>query len=398
MSSPTNVVHPAEAADQKCAGALAKAPFPVIETEAALRIVSWNQGAERLFGVAQREALGQRLTDLLPSAAGAEAWQRLLQEEGATHTWTHARKDGSRVVCAWSCQALRDEQRGTHGALWFGHDMTTLAAHEEELRSLTLLLDVVQENLPLVLWSIDRAGIFNHHAGKALASAGLTKGQFLGKNIFDLYPEEATADIGIALTGEPTHTESTAHGMFWETWTLPLREEQGQVTGVVGMTLDVSTAKRVERELQARLDEINRQQGVIRALSTPIIQVWEGVLTLPMIGVIDSTRTAEVMDTLLEAVARTQARFAILDLTGVEAVDTKTASYLIDIVRALRLLGAEGLIAGIRPSVAQTVVALGVDLAGIVTLANLQASLQHCLVQMRRSPAGVENLPRSPSR
>jgi rsbT co-antagonist protein RsbR len=108
-----------------------------------------------------------------------------------------------------------------------------------------------------------------------------------------------------------------------------------------------------------------------------------------MVGVVDSSRTAEVMDSLLDAVSRTRARFAILDLTGVEAVDTKTAAYLIELVRAIRLLGAEGIITGIRPSVAQTVVAIGVDLGGVVTLSNLRAGLRHCILQMRRDAAGT---------
>jgi len=140
--------------------------------------------------------------------------------------------------------------------------------------------------------------------------------------------------------------------------------------------------QRTEQELRDKLSLIERQQHELRALATPIIQVWDGVLTLPMIGVLDSARTAEVMDTLLEAIVRTGSRFAILDLTGVELVDTKTASYLLDLVAAIRLLGAEGIVAGIRSTVAQTIVSLGLDLVNITTLGNLRAALQYCIRRM----------------
>lgn len=91
------------------------------------------------------------------------------------------------------------------------------------------------------------------------------------------------------------------------------------------------------------------------------------------------------MDSLLEAVVRTQARCTILDLTGVEAVDTQTANYIIKLIRALQLLGAEGIITGIRPTVAQMVVSLGLDLQDLVTLSNLQAGLEHSILRQQRS-------------
>lgn len=106
------------------------------------------------------------------------------------------------------------------------------------------------------------------------------------------------------------------------------------------------------------------------------------MLTLPIIGLVDSVRTAEVMDDLLQSVARVRARYAILDMTGVEVVDTQTASHLIGLIRAIRLLGAEGIITGIHPTIAQTIVALGVDLRGIVVRASLREALKYCIAAM----------------
>jgi anti-anti-sigma regulatory factor len=114
---------------------------------------------------------------------------------------------------------------------------------------------------------------------------------------------------------------------------------------------------------------------VINDLETPVIQVWDRVLTLPMVGIVDSRRAARMTDDLLRQVARTQAHFAILDLTGVEVVDTATAGHLLNIASAVRLLGAESIITGIRPNIAQTIISLGVDLTRIRTLATLRDGL-----------------------
>jgi PAS domain S-box-containing protein len=146
-----------------------------------------------------------------------------------------------------------------------------------------------------------------------------------------------------------------------------------------------STATALEdnnRQLASQLALIDRQREVIRNLETPIIQVWDRVLTVPMMGVVDSGRAARVMDDLLAAVMRDQARFAILDLTGVEIVDTATAAHLLSLINAVRLLGAEGIITGIRPNVAHTVVSLGLDLSSIISKANLREGLAFAIRRM----------------
>ncbi|MBA3548678.1 MAG: STAS domain-containing protein [Nannocystis sp.] len=146
--------------------------------------------------------------------------------------------------------------------------------------------------------------------------------------------------------------------------------------------MNTSEARRREADLQARLDLIRQQQDVIRELSTPILEIWDGIITLPIVGLLDSVRTAEVMDSLLQAVGRLRARYAILDLTGVEVVDTATASHLIGMIQALRLLGAEGVLTGIQPMIAQTIVSLGVDLTRVAVYARLRDALVHCIGQL----------------
>ena len=142
--------------------------------------------------------------------------------------------------------------------------------------------------------------------------------------------------------------------------------------------------RRREEELHAQVDLIARQQRAIVELSTPIIQVWDGVLTLPLVGFLDAQRAADLTDRLLNEVSRTRARYAILDLTGVETIDTATTERLLRIVGALRLLGAKGLLSGMGPAIAQSVVALGVDLSGLASHRTLKDALHACIAQAGR--------------
>jgi rsbT co-antagonist protein RsbR len=122
---------------------------------------------------------------------------------------------------------------------------------------------------------------------------------------------------------------------------------------------------------KAREEIISRQQQDMLELSTPVVKLWEGILALPMIGTLDSSRTQIVMETLLQKIVETGSSIAIIDITGVPTVDTLTAQHLLKTVTATRLMGAECIISGIRPQIAQTIVHLGVDLGWITTKATM---------------------------
>jgi rsbT co-antagonist protein RsbR len=126
---------------------------------------------------------------------------------------------------------------------------------------------------------------------------------------------------------------------------------------------------------QAREDIIKRQQEELLELSTPVIKLWGGVLAVPMIGILDSNRTQIVMETLLQKIVETESELAIIDITGVPTVDTLVAQHLLKTVSAIRLMGADCIISGIRPQIAQTIVHLGIDLQGISTKATLADAL-----------------------
>ena len=128
-----------------------------------------------------------------------------------------------------------------------------------------------------------------------------------------------------------------------------------------------------------REEIIQRQQTEMMELSTPVVQLWDKILALPLIGTLDSVRSQMVMENLLQAIVDRGAEFAIVDITGVPTVDTLVAQHLLKTAAATRLLGATCVISGIRPQIAQTIVHLGVDLPQVVTKADLQSALAYCL-------------------
>jgi len=126
-----------------------------------------------------------------------------------------------------------------------------------------------------------------------------------------------------------------------------------------------------EAYLKSREEVIRRQQEDMLELSTPVVKLWEGILALPLIGTLDSARTQVVMESLLEAIVQTNSRVAIIDITGVPTVDTVVAQHLLKTVTAARLMGADCIISGVRPQIAQTIVHLGINLLDVTTKATL---------------------------
>ena len=141
--------------------------------------------------------------------------------------------------------------------------------------------------------------------------------------------------------------------------------------------------------IQSREELIARQQEDMLELSTPVVSLWDGILALPMIGTLDSARTQVVMETLLQRIVETGADIAVIDITGVPTVDTLTAQHLLKTVTAARLMGAECIISGIRPQIAQTIVHLGVDLGGVTTKGSLADAFRLALQRTGRTVSRI---------
>src|SRR5262249_36352049 len=159
--------------------------------------------------------------------------------------------------------------------------------------------------------------VYFYMEGKGLERVNLKPGQFVGMSVYKLVSDdENRSRVARALAGECVHSFKDAVGTSWENWAVPVRDQRGEVTAGLSVAFELSEARRAEQELSEKAAVIQRQQEVIEALSTPIIEVWDKVLTLPMVGVVDSKRAAEVMTNLLQQVSQKAARFAIIDLTG----------------------------------------------------------------------------------
>ena len=184
------------------------------------------------------------------------------------------------------------------------------------------------------------------------------------QRLFDIYGK-------VALTGEPVRVNEAAIGKrCYDLYAFKLGGRESRK--VVVFTYDISERKKNEAQLE-------EQAKAIAELSTPVIQLWDEILALPLIGKIDSARAKQIMENLLNEIIKTQSSQVVIDITGLPIVDTAVASRLMRTFDAARLLGAECILTGISPVVAQTLVTIGVDLGRIKTMATLNSGLESAL-------------------
>ncbi|HWO08552.1 MAG TPA: STAS domain-containing protein [Polyangiaceae bacterium] len=143
------------------------------------------------------------------------------------------------------------------------------------------------------------------------------------------------------------------------------------------------------RDLQDKLGAIQAQDAAIAELSVPILEVWDGVLCMPIVGIVDSARTAEMARTLLNTIVQTKAQLALLDITGIQVMDTRVVDHFLRMARAVRLLGARCVLSGVHPNVSQTIVHMGLDLRGIETHRSMRDALRHFVAKKRGTTRGA---------
>jgi rsbT co-antagonist protein RsbR len=218
----------------------------------------------------------------------------------------------------------------------------------------------------------------------------------------DFFPPEQAeifwqADDEIFASGKPVFQEEEITGTDGITRTIytrkyPLHSKEGVVIGLCALLTDITDIARhrkeveqLERDVSEQMQTIRQQQTMLEQISVPVIQVWDHIMLLPLVGIIDEARANRIMETLLNEIARASAEILIVDITGVPVVDTSVASYLISSIQAAQLLGCESLLVGISSQIAQTLVALGVDFSHITTRATLQQGLAYALHRLRTS-------------
>ncbi|AGP34044.1 PAS domain-containing protein [Sorangium cellulosum] len=251
------------------------------------------------------------------------------------------------------------------------------------------LLAAFCERAPVLLYAKDGDGAFLLVSRSLEEVVGAAPGSMVGKTDKDFFPPDVAAiyndvDALVRSSGAPFEAEDPVPHPGGEktyfTIKFPVWGEGIPEGSMAGVSLDITRVKEAEREREAARDElIAAQQDTIRELVTPLLPIAEGVLVMPLIGFFDSARAGRIIETLLEGVERHAARIAIIDITGVKAVDERVAEMLVQAARAAGLLGAEVVLTGIQPAIARTMIELDIDLRGLVTEGTLQGGIAYAL-------------------
>jgi rsbT co-antagonist protein RsbR len=268
------------------------------------------------------------------------------------------------------------------GVLMQHRDISERKRDEQALRQAEAMLAV----MPDLMFRLNRAGEYLDCKISREHELYLPPEQIIGKRLQDLMPPETTEAwlewIALALDSGRMQVHEyrmpTPHGQR----DFEARLLVSGVDEVLTIVRDVTERVQAEEALRRNADQqqlIRLQAAALRELSTPLIPISDDVLVMPLVGALDTSRAQQVVEALLQGVAAGHARFAILDITGVPVVDTQVANALLQAAQSVRLLGAQVLITGIRPEVAQTLVGLGVDLGRMITRATLQDGIAYAM-------------------
>jgi rsbT co-antagonist protein RsbR len=273
---------------------------------------------------------------------------------------------------------------------------------EQENARKDALIPILYDNNPDAITIIEASGtikmndralqIFGEDAGQDTPEEYAAKHGFFFADKVTPFPLEEMPGFVAFNTGKPVDetilyvvNDVKPEGAFVSLAARPLPGG-----GSITVIRDITEKRRMEEEIARRTEElaarelenrelIARLRVAVDELSTPVLEIWDEVLALPVIGVVDTQRSAQMTERLLAAVVASRARDVIVDLTGVELIDTSTADRLLKLARAVQLLGARCIVTGIQPAVAQTLVELGVDFGVLETRRNLKHALQACI-------------------
>lgn len=339
---------------------------------------------EEVFEPASAAIVRQNVQDVFEQGITIER-EELLELPQLGATYLHAIKF-----------PIRNRAGNIIGTGGISTNITSYKLIEAQIRESRQMLELVINTIPQSLFWRDKEGFYQGCNRAYAERAGLASPELIiGLRDTDLpwahhaerYRRDDLAVIQAnqaKLRVPEQFTELDGRTYWYEISKVPLSNEAGEVVGVLGIVDDITERKQAElarEELQAQL--ILAQQQAIRELSTPLIPISEGVVVLPLVGNVDDTRATQVLETLLNGVERYQARIVLLDITGVEVVDTQVANTFIQAAQAVRLLGARVILTGIQPPIAQTLVHLGVDLRQIETRRTLQDGIAAVLRRSR---------------
>ncbi len=279
----------------------------------------------------------------------------------------------------------RDDSGQVLGIPAIVRDISNRKQQEEELRMFQALVENASDAIAVVRPEDGTISYVN----AAYRNLYRCQDEYLGQSIGIIVTEQDQPKLSSAMqeiyeqgiwTGILTHVRQDGTTFPAAESCFTVKDDAGNIVHVVGFVRDISDQIRQEEERTALQQQIiDVQRAALRELSTPLIPITESVVIMPLIGTIDTQRAQQVLETLLEGVSEHRAQLAILDITGVSIVDTQVAQALISAAQAVRLLGAQVMLTGIQPQIAQTLVHLGVDLSGIITRGSLQSGIAAAL-------------------
>jgi rsbT co-antagonist protein RsbR len=269
----------------------------------------------------------------------------------------------------------------------FEKEIEKLKKENKKLKSDKNMLNSILENMPENIYFKDEKSRFVRVSEAFIGHLGFSSDkELLGKTDFDIFDEEHAKpafedEQKIMKTGEPIQKEEKEvyqdGSIKWvETTKIPRHNEKGEIIGTFGISRDITDKKLWEMEREKKLES---QREELIELSTPVIDVWEGVLTVPILGSLDSERASRVSEALLTEIVEKRAGVAIIDISGISAVDSAVADRLIRTAKAVRLVGAEAILTGVGVEIAQTISDLGIDMEGLKTMSNLKDGLRYVI-------------------
>ncbi|MDC3954383.1 PAS domain S-box protein [Polyangium jinanense] len=363
-------------------------------------ILEWNSEAERLYGWSRDEILGKNYLEwFVPAEARAAVAVDMRKVLGGEETRGFENpitsRDGTVRVLQWNVGRLRDGEGRAIAVVASGIDITDHKRDREALDRSEGMLHAVMTNAPIMLFVKDLEGRYTLTNRAFDEGMGFEPNFAIGKVDTKVLPPAVLAkhradDQRVFDAGGPIQIETnipTKNGVrVFLGSKFPLFDTNGKAYAICGIASDITDLRRAEAEqatFQVRIIEAQRE--TLRELSTPLLPIASGVVLMPLVGAIDESRAALVLEALLQGVVAHRAEVAILDITGVRTVDTPVALGLVQAAQAAGLLGADVVLTGVRPAAARTLVELGIDMRGIKTVSTLEQGVAHAIGRSGRS-------------
>jgi PAS domain S-box-containing protein len=394
---------------------------PLVTIGADGKITDVNTATEKVTGVTRQKLIGSDFSDYFTEPAKAVDGYQEVFSKGFVKDYplTIRHKSGRKTDVLYNATVYRDDAGKVQGVFAAARDVTERKQMEEQLREASQYARSLLEASLDPLVTIGADGKITDVNTATEKVTGVTREKLIGSDFSDYFTEPEKAIAGYQEVFSKGFVKDypltvrhvsgpTADVLYNAT---VYRDENGTVQGVFAAARDITARRQAEEELRRHRDHleemvrqrtaamektneqlraeitesrrraeiITKQTQEILELSTPVVQVWDGVVAAPLIGSLDSQRTKRFMEVLLDEIVRTNSLVALVDITGVPIIDTQTGQNLVETFAAVKLLGARVVLTGVRPAIAQTLVHLGIDLSGVETRSSLQAGLRVAL-------------------